>query len=64
MASTKGDGPEKNQSLNNGPGWHCPAVPALGFMRLGSLMSVSAVDQNQLSKEHAPRAIFSTDVTF
>lgn len=30
LASTKGDDPEKNQSINNTLGWHCSPVPHRG----------------------------------
>lgn len=39
--------------------------PTLGFVWPGSLMSLfQQWDRNQLSEQHKPGVIFSTDVTF
>lgn len=35
LASTNSNGPEENQSINNGLGWHCPPVPSPGVRVAG-----------------------------
>lgn len=63
QAQTNRHHPKENQSIN-GLGWHRPPVPGPGVRGWEAWSLFQQWDQNQLSGQHKPDIIFSTDVTF